>query len=241
MKIKNFHKKRSWVVLLLIVTFLWLIPTSMLWGQESVAVEKTHSKKTAQALDKLLEKIEKRYAGPGFSAEFEQQSTITAMEITDSASGKLFVKRPGRMRWEYVLPEAQIIISDSNDLWIYRPEDNQVMIGKAPSFFANGKGAGFLSDLKTLRSEFTVTLEKPDTKGNPVLKLIPPKKSADLTEIHLTISKNADTIDQIVTLNSYGDETRIQIRKYRFKQDLADDLFLFEIPNGADVLQMDQK
>ena len=80
-----------------------------------------------KALDALLDKVEKRYAGPGFKADFDQQSTITAMEVTDSASGHLFIKRPGKMRWEYVLPESQIIISDGNDLWIYRPGDNQVM------------------------------------------------------------------------------------------------------------------
>jgi outer membrane lipoprotein carrier protein len=208
-------------------------------GEELTQAKDKNAKDNTLILDAILEKIEKRYIGSGFSAEFKQQSTITAMEITDDASGKLFVKRPGKMRWEYVLPEAQIIISDSNDLWIHRPADNQVMIGKAPSFFADGKGATFLSDVKNLRKEFIITFEGSDKKGNPVAKLVPKKKSTQLTEIHLTISSETDTIDQIVTKNEYGDETRIQISKYRFKQELAEELFIFEIPGGADVLQLD--
>jgi outer membrane lipoprotein carrier protein len=229
------------LTLILFTVVIWFVPASMVMGQGISQSKENDAKNDKQALDPLLKRIEKRYAGPGFSAEFEQQSTISAMEITDSASGKLYVKRPSKMRWEYVLPETQIIISDSNDLWIYRPEDNQVLVGKAPSFFAHGKGATFLSDITNVRKAFLVTLEHPDKHGNPVLKLIPKKKSAELTEVHITISKHADTIDQIVTKNGYGDETRIQINKYRFNQDLAEELFVFEIPNGADVLQLDQQ
>ncbi len=237
------NKYQPNIIRLVPVVFFFLmgmVIASPLLAQDSVNSEKQVPKKQSFQLDELLGKIEKRYAGPGFSAEFDQQSTISAMEITDSASGKLLVKRPGKMRWEYILPEAQIIISDGTDLWIYQPEENQVMIGKAPSFFADGKGATFLSDLKTIRKEFDVTLEPTDSKGNPVIKLIPKKKSKEFNEIYLTISKNADTIDGILTKNGFGDETRIQMKSYRFNQDLSDDMFVFEIPDGADVLQMDQ-
>lgn len=229
-----------WLILFICIILFWSDSVLKVWGQGGAEPKNKEKKENTLSLDEILEKVEDRYTGPGFSAEFEQQSTITAMEITDSASGKLFVKRPGKMRWEYVLPEAQIIISDSNDLWIYRPEDNQVLIGKTPSFFADGKGATFLSDVKNVRKEFIVTPESSDRKGNPVIKLVPKKKSTELIEIHLTISNRTGTIDQIVTKNEYGDETRIQISKYRFNQDLAEDLFVLKIPNGADVLQLDQ-
>jgi outer membrane lipoprotein carrier protein len=191
-----------------------------------------------QALDVLLDKVEKRYAGPGFRADFDQQSTITAMEVTDSASGQLFIKRPGKMRWEYALPETQIIVSDGTDLWIYRPGDNQVMVGKAPSFFADGKGAGFLADLRTIRREFLVAMEKTQDDGFDVLKLTPKKKSPDLTEIFLSISRVNHTIDRIVTRNAYGDETVIKIENYLFNQNLENNLFVFKVPDGADVLQL---
>jgi outer membrane lipoprotein carrier protein len=225
------------VLWVLLFTCACVALTAVAWGQEKD--KKASIDEKEPILDNLLNKIEKRYAGPGFSAEFKQQSTIAAMEITDNASGKLFVKRPGKMRWEYVQPESQIIISDGDDLWIYRKEDNQVMLGKAPSFFANGKGAGFLSDLKTLRTEFTITLEGKDDKENQIIKLVPKKESVELTRIHMTVSSQTDTIDQIVTLNGYGDETQIDISQYHFNQELPDDMFLFEIPDGAEVLQMD--
>ena len=92
------------------------------------------------ALDTLISKIEQRYTLSGFTAKFDQYSTIKSMDITDTAGGMLYIRRPGKMRWEYEKPEPQIIISDGIQLWIYRPSDNQVIIGKAPVFFGDEIG-----------------------------------------------------------------------------------------------------
>ncbi|MGD9228162.1 MAG: outer membrane lipoprotein carrier protein LolA, partial [Desulfobacterales bacterium] len=78
-------------------------------------------------VDHILDRVENKYADSKFSADFIQKSTIKAMEITDLATGKVYIKYPGMMRWEYEKPERQIIITDADKLWIYRPEDNQVM------------------------------------------------------------------------------------------------------------------
>ena len=45
-------------------------------------------------------------------------------------------------------------------MWIYRPADNQVMVGKAPSFFADGKGFSFLSDMEAVKKKFYILLKK---------------------------------------------------------------------------------
>ncbi len=106
---------------------------------------------SALTLDEIIGRVEKRYMDSGFSVQFVQVSTLKAMNIEDTATGRLFVKHPGMMRWEYEKPDKQTIITDGTKLWIHRPDDNQVMIGKAPSFFGDGKGAGFLSDIKRVQ------------------------------------------------------------------------------------------
>ena len=91
-------------------------------------------------LEQILDRVEALYTDKSFEAKFMQESTLKAMDITDFASGKIFVRYPGKMRWEYMKPEKQVIITDGFKLWIYRPADNQVMIGSAPTFFSDGKG-----------------------------------------------------------------------------------------------------
>ena len=191
-------------------------------------------------LENIIAHIEARYAATGFSATFKQVSTLKAMQITDHAFGKISVKRPGKMRWVYERPERQTIISDGISLWIYRPDDYQVMVGKAPEFFGKGRGAAFLSDMGQIRKQFLISLEAPDGNGGYVLKLTPVEKNFDLSRIDLTISKHKFEITRITTYNEYGDETRIDLTDIEFLQNMDDALFHFDIPEGVDILQLDK-
>ena len=191
-------------------------------------------------LEQILDRIEKLYTDRSFKAEFAQESTLKAMDITDFASGKMFVRYPGMMRWEYEKPEKQAIVTDGRKLWIYRPEDNQVTTGSAPVFFSDGKGASFLSDIKLVRQKFKISLENSKDEFFYELKLQPLEKTLDVTDIRLTVTKNTFTVIRIITLNSYGDENRIELINHHFDVKLDDSLFSFEIPPGADVLRMEE-
>ncbi|CAN2039144.1 outer membrane lipoprotein carrier protein [Candidatus Magnetomoraceae bacterium gMMP-15] len=196
------------------------------------------------SIDAIMEEVEKRYSLSDFSALFFQESTLKAMEITDTASGFARFKHPGMMLWQYEKPDEQTIITDGINLWIYRPEDNQVMIGKAPSYFGEGKGASFLTDIKILRQSFDIAntngdKDAPESKGNKIVKLIPKNKNPDFVKLYLCISlKNYDII-QFVSYNAYGDRTRIEFKNLQFYQTLEKSMFQFKIPDGADVVQLD--
>jgi len=191
-------------------------------------------------LEQILERMEKHYTGNNFKAEFIQESTVRAMEITDFASGKIFVRYPGKMRWEYEKPEKQVIITDGFKLWIYRPADNQLMTGSAPDFFSDGKGASFLSDITFVRKKFNISLVESKDDFFYELKLKPLEKTLDVTDIRLSVTKKTFTIIRVVTYNSYGDENRIELLNHRFNVNLEDSLFSFDPPPGTDVLQLDE-
>ncbi|MBU0543803.1 MAG: outer membrane lipoprotein carrier protein LolA [Proteobacteria bacterium] len=187
--------------------------------------------------DDVITKIENRYSVPGFSARFIQESTLKAMEITDIATGKMFVKRPGMMRWEYEKPEKQVVVTDGESLWIYRPGENQVMVGKAPEFFGTGKGATFLSDIRIIRRNFSVSINK-DKDGYIVLELLPKEKKADVARIYISILKRDYEISRIGINNSYGDVTVIDLFDSQFVTS-PDSAFRFTIPKGVEVIRID--
>ena len=220
---------KSFITLLIVIAGLGWMPTSA-----------PAADKSAPALNQILQGIEQRYAGKGFTATFFQESILKAMQITDTAEGKLTVKQPGKMRWEYTIPEAQIIISNGQSMWIYRPADHQVVVGKSPEYFGGGKGAGFLSDIRQIRKSFTIQLQPAENEQYYRLRLVPLKPSQDLSDIILSIDKKSYQIDQVITHNAYGDETRIVLSNYQFNVDPPDDLFTFDIPPGVDVVKMDQ-
>jgi len=231
MKIKKGMGRFGWITMLAILMGLLPLPNF------GFCVQAAESK---LGLEQILDHMETRYTGKSFTAQFIQESSVKAMEITDFASGKMFVRYPGKMRWEYEKPEKQIIITDGFKLWIYRPDDNQVMTGSAPIFFRDGKGASFLSDIKLVRKKFEISLEDSREDFFYELKLIPREKSLDVTDIRLSVTKNSFTVVRVITHNSYGDENRIELLNNKFDVKIDDSLFSFSIPPGADVLQMDE-
>jgi outer membrane lipoprotein carrier protein len=195
---------------------------------------------TMPSLDTVLREVEKRYTAAQFSAEFLQESTIRAMEITDFASGRIYVRYPGMMRWEYEKPERQAIITDGQKLWVYRPQDNQVLTGSAPVFFRDGTGASFLSDIRLVRQKFTITLHPPEGENLYELRMVPRESTLSISQVRLFITPRTYTIARIVTLNDYGDDTRIDIINTQFNVELSPSLFTFEIPPGADVQRIEE-
>lgn len=244
--ILNFYPRSSfwirslrvkWQLMLLCILYLVMLNPG--FTRASSDGSDLNTNRVSNTLKEILKKIETRYAGSDFSANFDQRSTLAALKISDTASGKVFFKYPGMMRWEYEKPEPQIIITNGTDLWIYRPLDNQVMVGKAPAYFGGGKGASFLSDIQHLKKYFDIGLKTSDPDGFHVLKLIPKKKRTDLVEILLTVEAQSAVVVRVVTRNAYQDETRIQFTGHRFGRKLNKSLFYFVVPKNIDVLQLD--
>ena len=173
-------------------------------------------------LQEILDGIDRRYAGPGFSATFYQSSTLKALGVTDTAAGRLTVKRPDKM------------------LWIYRPADNQVMLGAAPSFFRDGKGASFLTDTRHIRDQFHVSQVPATEPGTLRLQLIPRTPQGDIARILVSVAADTKTVVEIITINTHDDETRIALSGIVFEDSLPDALFTFTIPDGTDVVRLDE-
>ncbi len=207
--------------------------------REAAAPATSTTKPVMLSVDEILKHLEKHYASTGFSANFFQTSRVKAMDMTETASGAMVVKRPGMMRWTYEQPDRHLIITDGRQLWIYHPSDNQVTVGKAPPFFGDGKGASFLSNIQLVRKQFDVSQEKMTVNQEYVLKLVPRDKSYDLSYVLIVISSDTFDIVDVKTFNSYGDETHIELSNIRMEQNIDDAQFKFVIPPGTEVVRMD--
>ena len=89
------------IIIRIFLAIFILISAAGAAGQDFNVVIDAPQPKPGVNVDEIINQIEKRYAGSGFSARFQQESTLQAMEITDYAAGNLLVKHPGKMRWEY--------------------------------------------------------------------------------------------------------------------------------------------
>lgn len=223
--------------------FLLLALCGLLWGAFPLALygaAGTTGSAKSLPLQDILNRVINRYNGPGFSVRFAQTSALKAMNISDSAAGRILVMRPGLMRWEYETPNVQLIIATPKDIWIYHPDDNQVLHGDAPDFFKGGNGAGFLSNMSLLKKDFNASLESGGPGTDYHIKLIPKKKTYNVSAIHLVVSAKTFEITSLSTLNPYGDDTRFDLTHYKFNRKFSPGLFRFTVPKGAEVLGLDQ-
>jgi outer membrane lipoprotein carrier protein len=73
---------------------------------------------------KLLAGIEDRYNHiQTLQVAFSETWTLNGRKRT--GSGTLYLRKPGRMRWEYAMPVGRLFISDGEFIYSYSPEENR--------------------------------------------------------------------------------------------------------------------
>ena len=143
-------------------------------------------------VSEVLEKVRQRYGTADLEADFVQESHLKAMGIADVAKGHVYFRSPAMMHWHYQTPEEHRIITDGHTVWLYRPAENQVMLGQAAEYFGDIKIVDVFTDPERLMNDFEVTLapEAFQEKGWYVLKLVPKIKRSNLATLYLSISKS---------------------------------------------------
>src|SRR6267378_3739820 len=144
----------------------------------------------AVSLDDVVRGVEAAYGKMiDLKAEFTQTAFNKSLNQTIPASGTVYLKKGGKLRWEYAEPTPQVDVSDGKTIWLYTPTLNQVNTGPAPEALA-GPAGSFLNGLGKLREHFNVRLLNPaqprDAEGNVVLDLTPKRPLPTLTRLILS-------------------------------------------------------
>ncbi|MCK5311512.1 MAG: outer membrane lipoprotein carrier protein LolA [Desulfobacteraceae bacterium] len=193
----------------------------------------------ATTLDQFLDGLEKRYSQQDFIADFSQVSKLKALGIDETASGKAMFSHPGKMIWEYFEPQQHQMITNGKMLWIYRPDQNQVMVGKAQNFFKEGSGGAFLSDISIVREKYIINIKENREKFFELI-LIPKIKTPEIQSIGIIVSKKDFNIEKIITTNIYKDTIEIEFQNIEFKK-INGSAFEFSIPEDSSVIDIDSQ
>ena len=220
---KTLFHKNYLIQIFITLSFCILSPVNIVSGNEIIKED-------------ILTALEQKYANKSFSTDFTQVSKLAALDITEKASGKAIFSHPGRMKWQYLIPQNHEIITNGKTLWIYRPEENQVMQGDASQFFKSGAGGAFLSDISLIRKNYDISL-KDVTKDYVEIDLKAKKKNSEITSIIIRISQKNSEIVRVVTYNPYDDTTLFEFSNIQFKN-ISPEIFKFKIPSGVDIIDM---
>jgi outer membrane lipoprotein carrier protein len=173
-------------------------------------------------------------------ATFRQTAVNKALNQTIEARGTLYLKKPGRLRWEYQTPTPQEIVSDGARLWIYTPELKQVNVSAAPAALA-GPAGSFLQGLGQVREHFNPRFLNPaqpvDAEGLVVLDLAPKRPQPLLARLIVSVDPRTWLVRQAIVHDELGNTVTVRFGDTVVNSGLSDSLFVFVPPPGVAVVQ----
>jgi outer membrane lipoprotein carrier protein len=185
-----------------------------------------------------LEQAQRRVTD--LKAPFRQAALNKALNQTVEARGTLYLKKPGRLRWEYQTPTPQEIVSDGTRLWIYTPELKQVNVSAAPAVLV-GPAGSFLQGLGQVREHFEPRFLNPaqptDADGLVVLDLVPKRPQPLMTRLIVSVDPRSWLVRQAVIHDELGNTVTVRFGDAVVNSGLSDSLFVFVPPPGVAVVQ----
>ncbi len=179
----------------------------------------------AQALVRKVQAFYERTRD--LTARFKQTYTYAGFGRRQVSSGKLLVKKPGMMRWDYQKPSAKTVAVKGNLLVQYEPDQNQAYVDE--HFDSSGMSAAltFLLGKGDLEKEFLVS-----TAESGALVLRP--READPRVDTIELVANADgQIAATRVVDGAGNVNEIQFEDVKRNVGLKDSAFDVKLPEGV--------
>lgn len=168
------------------------------------------------------------------TASFKQAYTYSVYQRTQLSSGQLFLKKPGRMRWDYNTPQKKVFVSNGDTLWVYEPEKNQAY-KKSLKDSELPIAISFLMGKGNLLNEFTATIASANReKINIVLK--PLKSSRSYKELRLVVKRTSFMVEQTTILDPANNTNTVTFSNLVLNAELPASGFEFTPPKGVNIL-----
>jgi len=193
----------------------------------------------------LAQSLQKKYDGiTDFSADFIHSYEGGVLRKTITERGRLLIKKPGKMRWEYAVPEEKTFVSDGVKLYSYIPKDKQVIVASVPPQDQATTPTLFLAGKGNLTRDFTASIV-PAPPGMPAgsqaLKLVPKTKQRDYDWLILVVEPETLNLRGLVTVDAQGGKSSFSFLNLKQNIGIADKEFTFKIPRGVDVVSADSR
>jgi outer membrane lipoprotein carrier protein len=183
--------------------------------------------------------VDDHYNGlASLEASFTQVYRGAGMDRTES--GTLWLKKPGKMRWEYRSPREKLFVSDGKVVWFYVPDDRQARKQPANRLEDMRSPLAFLLGKTRLEKELRGLSLAPDVtpveQGDVVLRGVPQGISDQITEVLLEITPKHE-IRQITLQDVDGSTTEYRFSDQKGDVAVANAQFEFQPPAGTEVVE----
>jgi outer membrane lipoprotein carrier protein len=185
----------------------------------------------------IVRKLQERYdTTRTFKAGVRQEMKVKSLDVSDVSDGTVIFKKPGKMRWDFQTPRTQQIISDGTLLWIYQPDDRQVLKAPFKAAFVSTTPVSFLLGVGRITDAFR---PYPDPRGCTAERLyvgLAAKSSEDIGALAFGVDRGTYDIVEASVSDPLGNVTTLSFSAIARNVDVPDSTFEFTVPSGVDVI-----
>ena len=163
---------------------------------------------------------------------FTQQVFSKSGRKPQQASGTFAFSRPGKFRWTYEKPYAQLLVGDGSKLWAWDQELNQVTTKKLGQALGSTPAAILAGD-NSLEKNFTL---KDDGTADGLEWVEARPKADDSSFERIRMGFSGGQLKAMVLHDNFGQTTSLSFLQMERNPTLDAGLFRFVPPKGADVI-----
>jgi outer membrane lipoprotein carrier protein len=165
-------------------------------------------------------------------ASFRQTVTAKSGRVPQVSSGTFAFARPGRFRWSYDKPYAQLLVGDGDKLWIYDPDLNQVVVRKLDRALG-ATPAALLAGSNAFETNF-VLIDGGVADGVEFVEAKPKSPDTGFDRIRIGFKDNLPRTMELH--DTFGQVTQLSFEAFERNAAIDPAIFRFTPPPGADVV-----
>jgi outer membrane lipoprotein carrier protein len=193
----------------------------------------------ARAHASAASEVERNLTGlSSWSADFSQTIEDGQGKVLRSASGKFYLQRPGKFRWDYAEPSQQLVLGDGKEIWFYDKDLQQANVRSMDATLASTP-AVLLSGTGSIADQFDIKA-LPDEGGLRWFQLVPKHPDTDFELVRIGFDKDGELASMFLA-DKLNQITQLTFTHPVKNPKLIPDLFTFSPPPGVDVIGRDSK
>lgn len=224
----------------------WLaVPLTVVLVVQVWAADGPIDEKSLQEVREVVKQLQARYEKTkDLQADFSQKTKIEGFERPVMSTGKVYIKKPGRLRWDYVDPATEQIYVNQEDVKVYVPEHKQVLVGKLTQMAASKAPLELLQGAAKLTESFEIEPTRGRDRGvsgMPLITLIPKTKGQEATQnlqkIVVEVFPKTYFIRTVSLHEVSGNVAVFEFSNLQPNLGLGNEVFDFKTPADAEVVR----
>jgi outer membrane lipoprotein carrier protein len=190
------------------------------------------------SVTEIAKRLQKSYeVTSSFAADFQQTTNLAFNQRQRQGHGTVSIEKGGRMRWEYMEPDRQVLVSDGQRFSMYLARDRQMIVGDAGAYLESDITYAFLSGTGEVTRDFLIDRLDPAATDGYHLKLTPKKSHPQVDYLEIWVNNSTMLIDRLKIVDHFGSITELSFSAMRTNVLFPEGHFSFVPPSGTEVIE----